>query len=96
MADIIYGICKVCGNRGKDYPATSLTTADSQSNIDGAANPTLTAPSKGVELIYYNGKLMCHVCKNRLESDEQSRISADKHAEAEEFRSKVGFVNTVE
>ena len=92
--DTIYGQCPVCGSKGTDYPAVDLTSADSQSNIDGDAS-TLTDPSKGVVLVRYLGRLMCEVCKNRLMADEESLLSAKKHVDAQTFRDKVGFKRSV-
>ena len=94
MREIKFGICQVCGSKGTEYPAADLTTADSQSNIDGAASSLVDTP-KGVQLEYYKGKLMCRVCKNRLSADDVSLREADKHARSQSFRDRAGFKRSV-
>jgi hypothetical protein len=85
--DTIFGICPVCGNDGGDAPATSLTGADSHSNI--------VEVGSGVILESYQGHLMCEVCKNRLQADDESIISTQKHAGSERFRQSAGFKREV-
>jgi len=85
--DTIFGICQVCGNDGGDAPAASLSGADSISNIVEAGS--------GVVLEWYKGQLMCEPCKNRLSSDEESRLAAEKHAESQQFRDQTGFTRSV-
>ena len=85
--EIKFGICPVCGSKGKDYPASALTSADAQDNLD--------TNGSGVVLEYHNGELMCEICKNRLQADDESLISARKHAEEEKFRQNAGFVKTI-
>ena len=87
MADVIFGKCDVCGQDGGDAPAADLTSADSQSNIVEAGS--------GVVLVKYQGRLMCEQCVSRLQADEESIRSAEKHAEAERFRGSVGFKRKV-
>jgi len=90
--DIKFGICQQCGAKGGPQTA-DLTSADaaarSTSGEDGYD------PGNGVILKKHNGKLMCEVCINDLKNDAQSLLSAKKHAEAERFRAKAGFQNTV-
>jgi len=95
MEDTIFGKCPICGGSGKDYPAADLSSADAQDDIDGAGS-SLRSASKGIVLVWYLGKLMCEMCKNRLKADEASRLSAEKHKEAQVFRDKVGFKREVE
>jgi hypothetical protein len=78
-----FGICPVCSSDGGDYPAADLTTADSQTNIDETG--------QGVPLYEYKGQMVCKECKDRLEADSESLLSAKKHAREEAFRSKAGF-----
>lgn len=85
--DTLFGRCNVCGQDGGDAPAASLSGADSTSNI--------VANGSGVVLIKYKGRLMCEQCKTRLSSDEESIVSAHKHAESQSFRDKVGFKRSV-
>ena len=82
---IIFGICSVCGADAGDKAGAS--GADSSSNIDSTGN--------GVILMYYNGQLMCEVCKNRLSSDQESIDSAQRHADEQRFRDSAGFVRSV-
>lgn len=84
FSDITFGKCPVCGYDGADD--TSASGADASSSDAG----------NGVELVYYNGKLMCEVCKTRLSSDEESKLSARKHSEEERFRSKAGFRHSLD
>lgn len=85
--NVKFGRCPVCGGKDQDYPASSLTSADAQDNLDTTGD--------GLYLESYKGQLMCNVCKHRLQNDEQSIVMADKHAEAEQFRSKHGFRKTI-
>lgn len=90
--NIHFGICQVCGSDGR--PQTEdLTSADasarSTSGEDGYD------PGNGVVLEKYKGKFMCPVCINDAKNDSESLRSAKKHAGAERFRGKAGFVNTV-
>ena len=82
-----FGICTICNGDGGDYPASELTLADSQANIVTAGN--------GIELLLYQGRLMCKMCKDRLIADEQSLIAAQKHAEEQKFRDNAGFTRLV-
>ena len=78
--NIRFGICPVCGAAGVDDP--DATDADtSATDSDG----------HGVVLVLHNGKMMCEPCKNWMINNEQSKLSASKHAEEERFRSKAGF-----
>jgi len=87
MSDTLFGRCQVCGNDGGDAPASALSGCDSTSNI--------VAQGSGVVLMYHKQRLMCEQCKTRLSSDEESIISAHKHAEAQSFRDKCGFKRSV-
>ncbi len=85
--EIKFGVCPECGSKGKDYPASALTSADAQDNLDTTGH--------GVVLEYYNGKLMCELCKKQKQADEESLNSASKHAEEEKFRQKAGFTQSI-
>lgn len=87
VPEIIFGRCPVCGDTSADYAAASLTPADSQSNLDVVGNGTI--------LEYYQGELMCEVCKKTRIMREESELSAEKHAEEDAFRAAAGFVRTV-
>uniref|UniRef100_A0A6H1ZNQ9 Uncharacterized protein n=2 Tax=viral metagenome TaxID=1070528 RepID=A0A6H1ZNQ9_9ZZZZ len=82
--DTIFGKCPICGYAGDDASDAQRTDADASNSDSG----------NGVVLIEYQGKVMCEVCKNRLESNEQSKQSAKKHAEEDRFRSRAGFKHT--
>ena len=84
----IIGTCEECGMDGHDVATASLTGADAEER-DHAGD------SLGVELIEHQGRMLCDVCINRLKSDDESMESARKHAEAQKFRTKAGFVNSI-
>lgn len=91
--EIKFGICLVCGARGR--PQTEdLSSADaparSTSGEDGYD------PGNGVILKVFRGVLSCGVCINEAKADSESLLDAKKQADEERFRSKAGFVNTVE
>jgi len=79
----MFGICPVCSSDGGDYPASELTSADSQTNIDESR--------EGVPLVWYQGKKMCEECKERLMADAESLRSAERHAAEKRFRNRAGF-----
>lgn len=81
---IAFGKCQICGMDGDDDPTAS--GADSSSNISAG---------NGIELILYQGKYMCDVCKNRLIADEESKRIAANIAQDEKFRQRAGFVKTI-
>ena len=83
---IIFGKCNRCGGTGDDYPASELTSADAQDNI---------VTGNGLYLEFYDGDYYCKRCVGELKADEESRIAADKHADAESFRSNAGFKKTI-
>lgn len=80
----IFGKCPVCGADAGDDP-----------NASGADAPATDTTGNGVKLEYYNGDLMCQLCVKRLKADEESRISAERHAQAEQFRGAAGFTKTI-
>lgn len=90
--DIKFGICQVCGAKGGPQ-TVGLTSAD----VAARSTPGTDGydPGNGVILKKYNGRLMCEVCIEDNKSDQDSLLSAKKHAEAERFRGKVGFQNTL-
>lgn len=80
-----YGTCPVCGGKGGDYPAASLDSADSTSNLHTTGN--------GLLLEEYEGEYMCSLCKRNKQADAESLIAAEKHAEEVKFRQQAGFTN---
>lgn len=82
--NIIFGICEICGGQGGDYPTPGSGNAPARDTV-----------GNGVVLEWYQGKLVCNVCKTTLKSDDESLLSAQKHAEEEKFRAKAGFRNSV-
>ena len=82
--EITFGI-GACACRGADQ-SEDLTSADAVAR-DTTGN--------GAKLVLYNGKYMCQICIDRIKADEESYEDARKQAEAEKFRGKAGFVNTV-
>ena len=82
----IFGRCSRC-NGGGDYPTSSLTSADSQSNIDETINRT--------ELKMYMGKALCPLCISELKAERESRMMAKKHSSSDRFRTKAGFKYSV-
>jgi hypothetical protein len=83
--EIKFGICQVCGEAAGDQ-VSGLTTADA---------PARDIVGSGVLLEDYDGKMTCKQCIQRLKADEESLVSAEKHAEEERFRNQSGFVNSV-
>lgn len=83
----VFGKCHRCGGSGPDKPAASLTTADAQGNLNTLA--------QGEILTYFEGILMCDYCIQSEKNRRQSIMSADRHAEEESFRARVGFKRTV-
>lgn len=102
---VIFGKCNVCGEDGGDKPQADLDPIDAgyavtsdgdNTDVRTVANDYLVEPvGSGVPLVYYDGKLMCEMCKKRLIADEESLMSADKHAETERFRAASGFKATI-
>lgn len=90
--EIRFGICEVCGAKGSPQ-TVDLTTADAAARLTPGADGY--DPGNGVVLEMYKGKLTCEICINDTKNDDQSLLSAKKHAEAERFRSKAGFQNTI-
>ena len=82
----LYAKCPVCGSGG-DVPASQLTGADSQSNIDPAP--------KGEYLVYYEGDLMCQLCKDNKINRAHSELVSEKLSAEQEFRDNVGFKRTI-
>ena len=84
---IIFGKCPRCGGTGGDAPASSLTPADSQSNIVEVGN--------GYVLKYVDGELMCEICEKEYFADIEGEEESDKHDDEESFRAKAGFRKTI-
>jgi hypothetical protein len=83
--NIIFGKCPLCGNNGADY--ATVSACDSTSNLDTTGN--------GISLIKFRGDVMCTLCKDIILSREESERMAEKHAEAQRFRSALGFKTSV-
>lgn len=82
----VHGICAVCGP-GRDYPASQLTSADAQTNLS-------TDPVEQ-DLFWYDGILMCALCKqNKINRDESDTV-ADRLADEQTFRDNAGFKRTI-
>lgn len=84
--DIIFGKCSVCGADGGDEASPS-SSADSTSNLETTGS--------GVILEYYQGELMCKLCKNQKIADAETLIATEKRITEQSFRDKAGFVRTV-
>lgn len=85
---VVFGYCDRCGSKGADYPATELTTADAQTSLDTTGG--------GVELERYKGQWLCPLCVIEVKGEAISYNRRDKHAQAESFRDKAGFTNTID
>ena len=83
-----FGPCPVCGDRNSDYPASQLTSADAQDNLDTTGN--------GLPLEMHKGKWMCWNCKRREEDRSHGRKEAKGHEKAQSDRSKIGIRRTIE
>ncbi len=82
--EVKFGDCQECGGKG----------ADQSSGLTGADAPYRDA-GNGTELQEYKGRQLCPLCIERLKSDKESLRDVTKHAEAEKFRGKAGFTNSV-
>ncbi len=101
----MFGICPVCSADGGDKAQADLDPADagyavtsdgSNTDVRTVANGYLVDETGGgVPLVMYQGRKMCEICKNRLISDEESLVSARRHAEEEIRRAGMGFVKTI-
>lgn len=83
--EVKFGICQECGGQGADQ-TVGLTDADA------AARDT---SGNGTELQDYKGRKLCPLCIQRLKDDEKSLQDAKRHAEAEKFRGRAGFENSI-
>lgn len=86
--ETIFGKCPVCGNDGGEASASDLTGADATTDIDTDGN--------GVELIYFRGRLMCHICKNDELAEEETLRMNRRRRRSDEFRSRAGFKTTID
>lgn len=73
-----YGRCPVCGGMGKNDPDP------------GPAFSTEDHTGTGYYLIYYDGRLMCRMCKKRLSNNAETAIKTAKYNEEQEFWDKSG------
>jgi len=101
----MFGICPVCSADSGDKAQADLGPADAgyavtsdglNEDVRTVANDYLVDETGGgVPLVWYKGRKMCEVCKNRLMADDESLEAARKHAEEESFRANAGFVKTI-
>ena len=63
---IMFGKCPVCGGGGTDDSAS------------GSAFSTEDHAGEGYYLDYYNGELMCQMCRKRLKADEETALAIAK------------------
>ena len=82
IPDNVHAKCPVCGS-GSDYPAADLTSADAQTNI--------SAERVKQTLVWFEGELMCEVCKQNRINRNQSDEVAERCGEEQEFRDAAGF-----
>jgi hypothetical protein len=82
-----YGECPFYGHKGSDYPASELTDADAQDNIDSTGN--------GYELVQFRGEWMCQMCVKRIKAEDFDERAVGKRSDEQKFRDQVGFVNEV-
>ena len=97
----MFGICPECGSSSGDKAQASLGSADAgyavtsdgdNTDVRTVANSYLVDEHReGVPLVWHEGRAMCQICKDRLESDSESLLSAKKHAREERSRNRVGF-----
>jgi len=83
----VFGVCPACNGAGADYPASALTSADAQGNLDTDGN--------GTELEYYQGKYWCRLCIEEDRSRKESLREAEKDRRDITLRGKAGFSSTV-
>lgn len=83
-----YGICPFGGNTIEN--STSTSGADALPNAAQTTKPT--------RLTWYPrfGRYVCPQCIIRLDDDEKAIKAAFKHQKEQEFRSKAGFLNSVQ
>jgi len=86
--NITFGEGNYHGHKGKDYPASVLTSCDAQDNIDSTGN--------GYELVKFEGVWMTQLSKNYILADRESEFAQDRQAIEQEFRDSAGFVTTIE
>jgi len=86
IPDKIHAVCPICGS-GTDYQASQLTPADAQTN--------LSTDKVKHDLVWYEGDLMCELCKQNRINRYQSEIDADRQAEEQQFRDAAGFQKSI-
>lgn len=82
--DAKFGKCPEHGGGGRD---------DSTS---GSAFSTEDHTGEGYDLVYYNGRLMCKMCKKRKIADAESANSQAEYNENQRFLNKCGVRKTME
>ena len=79
-----FGKCPIHGGGGTD---------DSGS---GSHHSTEDHTSYGYPLVYYQGRLMCKLCRKRLMAYEESKVAQDKYNENQRFLERMGARKTME
>ena len=79
-----YGQCPVCGGKGEDDPSS------------GTQHSTEDHAGAGYNLVYYEGRLMCKMCKKRLKNDAETAIKTAAYNENQKFLEKCGVRKTME
>jgi len=82
--EIKFGICPICEAAAAD-----------DANASGADVSARDTTGDGVVLEYYQGELMCELCKKQKIADEESLRVSERHADEERFRHQAGFINSV-
>jgi len=81
---IAFGKCPVCGGGGGDDPNPSSADAEARDLV-----------GNGYQLEWFEGELMCELCKKEKLARRESMVDSEKQAEAEEFRAGAGFTRSV-
>lgn len=85
-SDLIHARCSICGG-GQEIPSANLTGADAQTNIN---------TERIKETLYWcEGILMCGICKQNRINRHQSEVSAERHADEDDFRARAGFRRSI-
>jgi len=80
----LFGKCPIHGGGGTDDPNS------------GSAFSTEDHTGEGYKLVYYQGKLMCELCRKRLMADDESSVKQAQYRENQEFWNKCGVRQTME
>lgn len=82
-----YGICPWGGNTVENAAVTS--------GADATPNASQTTKSTLLKWYPRLGRYVCPQCIIRLDDDEKAIKAAFRHQKAQEWRTKVGFTNTI-